>query len=1143
MEAGEGPNKHGDSSTTSNLDLASKKTAPSRLPWQQPVNVFLASGRPPCMEELHQEAQLNLQSLLQEEYEEQYTEARVTGQTFRYASQLPPDVPPEPSPRPPPAKRLEFVFMPAARRGNEDEATTLGVRPPEPFLSLPATPDKPPAWTRAFPLPAVKEKRWHQSCSNQANVVPINISGQHFDRHVSARHSLFNTETAVNPKSTLRRRRTIIGFPKLALREQGSSNGPAFSPHATIVESVSFSVVPETADERSAPRQPCAPQPAAAPLRKTFSDLGESLHARCCLPPASMEGTAVAGASSACNGPKDSTFSPSWSTASFNCLSPTAGQSADENAACSSPGGSQGSPARGSPQHCNGAASFFIAKDERSGSNRPGVFPCAAPELMPSAAGSQMPEGREAKVTFLASGTEGAAPSRLELGGRACPFRERSLSVPTDSGSLCSMDTTYPENRRGSGTYALSYPSASSEGSASTDNVSLGAEQDAQRRCRSKSISLKKAKKKPSPPTRSVSLIKDGQGVKAEPGAVLTKEQRPKSLCLPSEPQGHGGVPTDAQGSTAVPPTRDLDSVRFSQPWYLPDWKSSDPYQSLSASSTATGTTVLECAQVRGSAESLPSPSSSRATTPSQLSTEVELKTSSPGRPAGVMSPSSGYSSQSETPTPTIPTSVVLGHSPHQTVRVRPLVPERKSSLPPPSPMERSPKSRFFFDLPITPPTRLDLSGLKISLKGKAEVSRRQSDSTFGPRLGQKTSPVQPIMPTVTQSDLRSVRLRSVSRSEPEDNLDSPDHGEEHGDGAGPALGRKVKPPVAEKPPLAKRPPHIMPQPPALQEESPLPSPTSPPVLPGTSAKERGLPQDIYMVIRKPKQKRGLEARSPGEPSSPLAPVQGSPGIFFSGLRRLSQSSLEEEPRTQPERSSAPRGPEGEKRKAKVPPPVPKKPSVLYLPVAPALPHPGAYPGDPRLTPSPIITLDEDPSCCDPDSDDLPSPEATGKDASPPAAALPRGIPAGNSMELSAEDKSFVSVKTAEWIAEEDDDVFVTSRTTEDLFTVIHRSKRKLLGWKESGDAFGSRQTSYSPVKNPAGSPTSESPPAGSGPGRTSSRNEDFKALLQKKGSKASPGTRTSAAELLKSTNPLARRVMMEFAPELDNSSSARTQP
>ncbi|POI26805.1 hypothetical protein CIB84_009446, partial [Bambusicola thoracicus] len=225
---------------TSNLDLESKKAAPTKLSWQQPVNVFLAAGRPPGMEQLHQEAQLNLQSLLQgtgallEEYEEQYAESRVTGQTFRAAGHPSPSTPTEPSPRPLPSKRLEFVLMPPSRRADEEEsssASTLGVRPPDTSLSLPTTPDKQTAWPRAFPLPTVEEKQWHQSCSVQTNVVPINVSairygvfvlatGQHFARHASARHSLFNTETAMNPKSTLRRRRTIIGFPNMSLRDQ-----------------------------------------------------------------------------------------------------------------------------------------------------------------------------------------------------------------------------------------------------------------------------------------------------------------------------------------------------------------------------------------------------------------------------------------------------------------------------------------------------------------------------------------------------------------------------------------------------------------------------------------------------------------------------------------------------------------------------------------------------------------------------------------------------------------------------------------------------------------------------------------------------------------------------------------------------------
>ncbi|OXB79619.1 UNVERIFIED_CONTAM: hypothetical protein H355_011005 [Colinus virginianus] len=133
------------------------------------------------MEQLHQEAQLNLQSLMQEEYEEQYAESRVTGQTFRAASHSTPSTPLEPSPRPPPSKRLEFVLMPPSRRADEEEsssASTLGVRAPDTSLSLPTTPDKQTAWPRAFPLPTVEEKQRHQSCSVQTNVVPINVSGK-----------------------------------------------------------------------------------------------------------------------------------------------------------------------------------------------------------------------------------------------------------------------------------------------------------------------------------------------------------------------------------------------------------------------------------------------------------------------------------------------------------------------------------------------------------------------------------------------------------------------------------------------------------------------------------------------------------------------------------------------------------------------------------------------------------------------------------------------------------------------------------------------------------------------------------------------------------------------------------------------------
>ncbi|XP_054145448.1 NHS-like protein 2 isoform X4 [Melozone crissalis] len=1044
---------------TSNLDLESKKAAPTKLPWQQPVNVFLAAGRPPGMEQLHQEAQLNLQSLLQEEYEEQYTESRVTGQTFRAAGHPPSDTSPEPSPRPPPAKRLEFVLMPPSQRAAEEETTSstvLSARPPDTSLSLPTSPDKQQPWPSAFPLPPEEEKQWHQPSSIQTNIVPINVSG--------------------------------------------SANGPTSSTHAPIDESLSCSFVPETTSRGTAPQEISARPPLSAPLRKTFSDLG----ALRCQPPAAMDG-ATNPCASACNGTQGTPFSPPWTPVGYGSP-PSLTTGPDKGPTCTSPGAFIPSPGPGSPA---ASTSFFITTEERMGSNGPSFFSGPVPASPPS---SRCIQG--AKGNFLPGSQEelepAAGPAQLEVERAGCRFRERSLSVPTDSGSLCSVDITYAETRRGSANYTLGYPSASSEGSTSTDNISLGLEPEGQRRRRSKSISLKKAKKKPSPPTRSVSLIKEGPDGDEGLSAALPKDQRPKSLCIPPELQGHRLVHADPQGSAG----REPNSTTAPHQWHLTDWRAgSDPYQSLSGSSTTTGTTAVECAKTRGSSESLVSPSVSRATTPSQLSAEADLKTSSPGRPTGLMSPSSGYSSQSETPTPTVPTSTILGHSPHQ-VRVRPLVPERKSSLPPTSPMERSPKGRLSFDLPLTPPAHLDLSGLKISLKGKTKVSRHHSDSTFGTKLAQKTSPITPIMPVVTQSDLRSVRLRSISRSEPEDSADGPEHTEEPAHIPCPGPERKVKPPVAEKPPLARRPPCILPKPPVLREEGPL-SPKSPP---GTTAKEKGLAQDAFVVRRRGELRRSSAL---GESHLSLTPA---------GPRRLSQGSLDE---LRPERSSA----EGERRKAKVPPPVPKKPSVLYLPLIPAPAQLGTGVGDLPPTPSPIITLDTDPTCCDPDAEEPPSPKAVGTTpASEPASEQ------GSSTEAGMEEKSFASDKTAESIVEEDDEVFTTSRTTEDLFTVIHRSKRKVLGRKEPGDTFSSRPTSHSPAKT-SSSPAGESLAAAGSSGKSSSRNEDFKALLQKKSSKTSPGTRPSAAELLKTTNPLARRVITEFAPELDGANSPKSQP
>ncbi|XP_053435435.1 NHS-like protein 2 isoform X1 [Nycticebus coucang] len=939
-------------------------TAHSRSSWRQPVNVFLSSGRPPSVEELLREAQLNLQSLLQEEFEEQYSEARLLGQTFRSSDEAPR---PTPSPRPQSARRVEFVLMPTKQQLSENETITQGVRAPEALLGLPTTAVKQTTWNSPFPLPILEDKRWPQPCSTQSDIVPINVSGQQFDKHASLRHSLFNTETAVNPKSTLRRRRTIIGFSNFSQRDQGHSKGPAGSvAHPTTSNIRPSHLVLEGVHGRVAVGQEARfPSLTSPVLRNPSSEPEEPPQARSGPNPPGMDSMGmVYSVPNSCNGPTESTFSTSWKGDAFTYMTPCAPSQrnqVNEDGKNPSSGNSWVSLNTLPPLVTKEAATLFVTRDSPigcSGLTGYSEHPTQRRQI----------QERPSKIGLLTGAT-----SKLETGPcGASRFRERSLSVPTDTGTT---DVDNDEEQKTNEACALPYASTSSEGSNSADNIaSLSAQQESQpRRQRSKSISLKKAKKKPSPPTRSVSLVKDEPVLLPEGGSMLPKDQRPRSLCLSLEYQEHHSCHLDAQGHPAVPTLKDSEGTQFSHHWYLTDWKSGDTYQSLSSSSTATGTTVIECTQVQGSSESLASPSTSRATTPSQLSIEVEAReVSSPGRPTGLMSPSSGYSSQSETPTPTVSMSLTLGHLPpsSSSVRVRPVVPERKSSLPPTSPMEKIPKSQLSFDLPLTPSTNLDLSGMNISIRNKTKVSRHHSDTNFGAKLAQKTSPNQPIMPMVTQSDLRSVRLRSVSKSEPEDDIESPDYTEDSKTEVLTLPERKMKPPIAEKPPLARRPPSLVHKPPSVPEEYPLTSPTLTMTPKSSIQHGRPLSQDSYTVVRKLKSSSFPNGRNPSESTTPstlvFTPFASSSGAFFSGTQQPPQGNMEDEGpkvRPLPERISLQSQEEAEKRKGKIPPPVPKKPSVLYLPLTSPTAQMEAYIAEPRLHVSPIITLEEDAKC------------------------------------------------------------------------------------------------------------------------------------------------------------------------------------
>ncbi|XP_045075463.1 NHS-like protein 2 [Coregonus clupeaformis] len=817
----------------------------------------------------------------------------------------------------------------------------------------------------------------------------------------------------------------------------------------------------------------------------------------------------------------------------------------------------------------------------------------------------------------------------------------------TNGGVLTEMHSHHhyqPRGERGE-SYALLYPSGSSEdGNASIDNVSVTDSNflpDGRLRLRSRSISLKKSKHKPPPPVRSVSLMKnlgDAEGRVHGRDRGHYRDGRPKSLHIPrehfqdfqpdfllpsssclskhdlEEPElGYGGMDGPPGLEVQGPDTTELSSQAH---WQLGEWKSSDPYQSWSGSSTATGTTVIDCIKVRGSSDSLlDSPSTSRASSPSLLSIEAEsTKASSPFKPPGLMSPSSGYSSQSETPTPITPSNQVAGTptGPASSFgcKMRPKIPERKSSLPATSPRDPAARSRLSFEMPVN--AHLDLS----SIKPKQKASRRHSDTSTAAKPGKLSPGSQSALPVVTTNELRNIRLRSVSRTDLEDFPDGASDDiieEEQGHDLSPPpvtpgvnpldhlVASKPKPPVAVKPPLPKRPLNLLLKSPSsspVTSDSPPASPIDPP---------QSMPNpSIYMVVgRKPKLKKAL----PHTPTSPCGPLDQPPtfplhhpqGLYnlpsFPHIQSLYDlpplplpqplledpamepefdpdlelhlgpedgwslpspcSNLEvvetqDKSRTLPSRMTISCLAELDKKKPKVPPPVPKKPCILLLPSNSTTVHFNGTTDSPVALRSPVGAFppedipgkEENHLGTDEQSSMESSLQSSLQDCS--LTDLEGRIGTGDdAVEESVEQNSLdISGKTELHITEEtDDDVGGHTPNThnmEDLFTKIHRSKRKVLGRKEPGDSFGSRQSLVSPVKHSTSGGDLRTLTLGSTP-RSSSRNDNFMALLQKKGSKSSRGgTRLSAMELLKSTNPLARRVT-EFSTSSDGGGDTTT--
>ncbi|XP_055658257.1 actin remodeling regulator NHS isoform X3 [Falco peregrinus] len=807
------------------------------------------------------------------------------------------------------------------------------------------------------------------------------------------------------------------------------------------------------------------------------------------------------------------------------------------------------------------------------------------------------------------------SPERPKADSLGCPsftsmttydsFLEKTPSDKADTSSHFSVDTEgyytsmhFDCGLKGNKSYICNYAAPGSE-SGQTGSVTSSLADCAWQECVShrrqgrQSISLKKPKAKPAPPKRSSSLRKSEGSTdlpdKKEPkiggGQHVSHTARemklplefsntpsrvegtnlPAKQELPWANQGDSGLKDTPFDTTDIPSFKDegAEQPHYADLWLLNDLKSSDPYRSLSNSSTATGTTVIECIKSPESSESQTSQSGSRATTPSLPSVDNEFKLASPEKLAGLASPSSGYSSQSETPTSSFPTAFFSGPLSPGGSKRKPKVPERKSSLQQPLSKDSTALLSKDLELPIIPPTHLDLSALHNVLS--KPFAHRHQLHTFShskqSAVGEALHPSPPSALAITPSVLKSVHLRAVNK---------PEGGKQKG--STPDLlciqetalmatdispGKTTRPLLAKKPVsrqystedtvmlyIDTSPAEVRPGKPPLEKSASFSGqnsceqeavtsasvglielkPGKDQTHPATECSPESPPNQVCAVSVDGFQK-GLavlggddEAKKPGQGAEAEHDLQQA-----QGQRELSMGS---EGRLEP-------GPAGQS-------PAQAERTAIgdQLQHQPDVSHhvPGNIGYEAEMAAENSLS---EVSCKQ--ENDIVSGIPTKSASDDGRAEETVGSADEPSLkESSPSDESIMSPLSEESQADAED-VFVSPnkpRTTEDLFAVIHRSKRKVLGRKDSGDLSVRnrlRASSGTSSQPPTSStlPVSNVPPASSvgtpissqrSPGliyrnakKSNTSNEEFKLLLLKKGSRSDSSYRMSATEILKS--------------------------
>ncbi|XP_012971892.1 Nance-Horan syndrome protein isoform X3 [Mesocricetus auratus] len=715
------------------------------------------------------------------------------------------------------------------------------------------------------------------------------------------------------------------------------------------------------------------------------------------------------------------------------------------------------------------------------------------------------------------------------------------------------------------------------------------------------SISFRKPKAKPTPPKRSSSLRKSDENAeiseKKEPkissGQHLPHSSREMKLPLdfsntPSRVenanlpakqdswinQSEHAIKEPQLDATDISPFKDegAESTHYADLWLLNDLKTNDPYRSLSNSSTATGTTVIECIKSPESSESQTSQSESRATTPSLPSVDNEFKLASPEKLAGLASPSSGYSSQSETPTSSFPTAFFSGPLSPGGSKRKPKVPERKSSLQQPSLKDGALSLSKDLELPIIPPTHLDLSALHVLNK---PFHHRHPLHVFthkqnpvGDMLRSNPPPSLAITPTV----LKSVNLRSITKSEEVkqkegDNTDLPSLEESTVTVASVASlsPGKTRPHTAKKS-ISRQ----------YSAEDTLLS-----ILDSSAAEigpEKHLGKNPTFDVKSHCNSETVTSASSNLPDSnvmkdqiqmesELIPenIASKNCGFATGFQRVSAARPSDLGSKIMQYGASPDGApqQGQKALFGVGEEGVKPESVDGITLQANSPtrvtdissqhkhqrvvsrHHDKVPVTNRHE-SEMSTLNSFPEKCS-EQENIASGTSPKSASDNSRAEETQGSMDETSLKESSPSDDSITSPLSEDSQAEAEGVFVSPnkpRTTEDLFAVIHRSKRKVLGRKDSGD-MSIRSKSRVPLGSSSSSASSVPSPSSNVAAGTSQRspgliyrnakksntsNEEFKLLLLKKGSRSDSSYRMSATEILKS--PILPKPPGEFSSE-----------